>query len=64
MRFDAGPHAQRLVRKTIAIDPRMIRCGVVKLGDTLAEIAPWEGKARWRRKESNLALGLGLDRRL
>lgn len=37
MRFDASPEVQAKVRKTIAIDPRMIRCGVVKMvgGDRL-----------------------------
>ncbi|KAL9576867.1 MAG: hypothetical protein Q9212_006755 [Teloschistes hypoglaucus] len=37
MRFDSSPEVQATVRKAIAIDPRMIRCGVVKMvgGDKL-----------------------------
>ncbi|KAI4153405.1 MAG: hypothetical protein L6R39_001585 [Caloplaca ligustica] len=37
LRFDASPEVQAKVRKAIAIDPRMIRCGVVKMvgGDKL-----------------------------
>lgn len=31
LRFDASPQVQEKVRKTIAIDPRMIRCGVVRM---------------------------------
>ncbi|KAI4178839.1 MAG: hypothetical protein L6R41_008180, partial [Letrouitia leprolyta] len=31
LRFDASPQVQEKVRKAIAIDPRMIRCGVVKM---------------------------------
>ncbi|KAL8749417.1 MAG: hypothetical protein Q9199_007698 [Rusavskia elegans] len=37
LRFDASPIVQEKVRKAVAIDPRMIRCGVVKMvgGDKL-----------------------------
>ena len=31
MRFDASPAVQAMVRKAIAVDPRMIRCGVVRM---------------------------------
>ncbi|KAL8736039.1 MAG: hypothetical protein Q9166_000601 [cf. Caloplaca sp. 2 TL-2023] len=31
LRFDASPNVQEKVRKAVAIDPRMIRCGVVKM---------------------------------
>ena len=60
MRFDASPAAQRLVRKTIAIDPRMIRCGLVKMGGTLSEIAPVEGKVQWKKRRSDLGTQLGI----
>ena len=60
LRFDASPTAQRLVRKTIAIDPRMIRCGVVKIGGSLAEIAGVEGKVAWKRQGSDLGTQLGI----
>ncbi|KAL8785085.1 MAG: hypothetical protein Q9213_003590 [Squamulea squamosa] len=31
LRFDASPDVQEKVRKAVAIDPRMIRCGVVRM---------------------------------
>ncbi|MCJ1461947.1 hypothetical protein MMC07_000547 [Pseudocyphellaria aurata] len=49
MRFDCSPKAQEMVRKSVAIDPRMLRCGVVKLGGTLKEIMNVPGEAAWRR---------------
>ena len=47
MRFDASPKAQRLVYKTVATDPRMIRTGMVRLGETLGEISKVGGRADW-----------------
>ena len=47
MRFDASPATQRLVYKTVATDPRMIRTGMVRLGETLGEISKVRGKADW-----------------
>ena len=47
MRFDASPEAQRLVYKTVATDPRMIRTGMVCLGRTLEEISKIGGTADW-----------------
>lgn len=49
MRFDCSPVAQRHMRKTIAIDPRMLRCGVVRLGKTLEDIHDVKGTVPWRR---------------
>jgi len=55
MRFDASPSVQQLVRKTVAIDPRMLRCGVVKMGSTLREIVQVKGTVEWQRnRKSNL----------
>lgn len=51
MRFDASPAVQELVKKTVAVDPRMVRCGVVKMGGTLREIHDVKGKVDWRRSE-------------
>lgn len=56
MRFDASPEVQQLVRKAIAIDPRMIRCGVVKLGGRLKDIVDVGGKVQWQRSRSDLNL--------
>ena len=49
MRFDASPGVQELVRKSIAVDPRMVRCGVVKMGGRLDEIADVRGTVEWQR---------------
>ena len=57
MRFDASPAVQRLVRKTIAIDPRMIRCGVVKMGERLKDIVDVKGTVDWQRKRADLGSG-------
>ena len=57
MRFDASPSVQQLVRKTIAIDPRMVRCGVVKMGGKLKDIVDVKGAVEWqRRRKDSLAL--------
>lgn len=50
MRFDASPSTQQLVKKTVAIDPRMIRCGMVKMGSTLREIVDVKGTVEWQRR--------------
>ncbi|ODQ55160.1 hypothetical protein SAICODRAFT_17559 [Saitoella complicata NRRL Y-17804] len=38
MQFDSNPMAQREAIKTLRMDPRVIRVGLVKLGDRLDEI--------------------------
>jgi len=57
MRFDASPATQRLVYKTVAIDPRMIRCGMVRLGETLGEIKDVRGRVEWNRDPMEGILG-------
>lgn len=47
MRFDASPETQKLVYKTVATDPRMIRTGMVRMGKTLGEISKVGGRADW-----------------
>lgn len=54
MRFDCSPRTQQLVQKTTAVDPRMIRCGIVRLGSTLKEIADVPGKVPWQRTDIKL----------
>ena len=42
MRFDSSPDTQKAVRTMLGLDPRMIRFGIVKMGDkngTLASTA-------------------------
>lgn len=53
MRFDASPKAQELVRKTIAIDPRMVRCGVVKMGSKLRDIVDVKGQVEWQKRRTD-----------
>jgi hypothetical protein len=50
MRFDCSPETQEVVKKTVAIDPRMIRCGMVRMGGTLREIMDVKGTVDWKRK--------------
>jgi len=50
MRFDASPSVQELVRKTVAIDPRMVRCGVVRMGGRLKDIVDVKGTVDWQRR--------------
>ena len=57
LRFDASPSVQELVRKTIAVDPRMVRCGVVKIGGKLKDIVDVKGVVEWRRKRRAGDLG-------
>lgn len=58
MRFDCSPETQRLVRKTTAIDPRMLRCGVVRIGNTLQEIHDAKGTVQWRRGKEDVPTGI------
>ncbi|KAK8154343.1 ribosomal protein S6 [Phyllosticta citrichinensis] len=47
LRFDASSHAQHQLRRTMSLDPRLIRYTMVKLGDSLADIADVPGSAPW-----------------
>ncbi|KAL4917529.1 ribosomal protein S6 [Aspergillus aurantiobrunneus] len=47
MRFDAASPVQQGIRRTLALDPRMIRFSVVKLGDKLGEVKDINGKVEW-----------------
>ena len=59
MRFDCSPKTQEQVRKAVAIDPRMLRCGVVKLGSSLKEIMNVPGEVMWKREEKWLKGQIG-----
>ncbi|KAL4809414.1 ribosomal protein S6 [Aspergillus unguis] len=50
MRFDAASPVQLGIRRTLALDPRMIRFSVVKLGDKLDEIKDVPGRVEWNDK--------------
>lgn len=51
MRFDASPKTQHVIRKTLGLDPRLLRHSVVKMGTKLEDIkdipgvAPWSGES-------------------
>jgi small subunit ribosomal protein S6 len=48
MRFDASPKTQHMLRRTMSLDPRLIRYSVVKMGIKLEDIKDVEGKAKFR----------------
>ena len=50
-----------MVRKTVAVDPRMIRCGVVKMGGKLKDIVDVKGVVEWQRKRRANDLGSYMD---
>lgn len=47
MRFDSSVATQRAMKKTIGLDPRLLRHSVIKMGSTLQEIKDVGGKAEW-----------------
>lgn len=47
LRFDSSAKTQHMVRRTLGLDPRMIRYSVVKMGSKLDEIKDVGGKAEW-----------------
>lgn len=52
MRFDASSKTQDDVRKTLGLDPRMIKFSSVKLGDgTLQSLSKIAGSMPWGEKE-------------
>jgi small subunit ribosomal protein S6 len=51
VRFDSSSRTQHSVRKTLRLDPRMLRFSVVKMGSKLEEIAHVGGKAEWEGRE-------------
>jgi small subunit ribosomal protein S6 len=48
MRFDASPKTQHILRRTMSLDPRLIRYSVVKMGEKLEDIKDISGKAKFR----------------
>ncbi|KAL6709088.1 hypothetical protein ACN47E_001904 [Coniothyrium glycines] len=48
MRFDAGARTQHSLRRTMSLDPRLIRYSVVKMGTKFEEIKDVPGKAAFR----------------
>ncbi|PGH11276.1 ribosomal protein S6 [Polytolypa hystricis UAMH7299] len=52
MRFDSSSAAQASVKRTLGLDPRMIRFGIVKLGNTLDDIKEVPGSVEWNDTKS------------
>jgi small subunit ribosomal protein S6 len=48
LRFDSSARTQHTVRRTLGLDPRMIRYSVVQMGSKLQEIKDVAGKAEWK----------------
>jgi small subunit ribosomal protein S6 len=48
MRFDASAKAQHALRRTMSLDPRLIRYSVVKMGEKFEDIVEVGGKAEFR----------------
>lgn len=57
MRFDASLAVQQLVRKTTATDPRMIRCGVLKMRKRLKDIVHVKQTVEWQRQKAGVRWG-------
>ncbi|EEP78510.1 conserved hypothetical protein [Uncinocarpus reesii 1704] len=51
MRFDSSGAVQQEVRRTLGLDPRMIRFSVVKMGEKLGEIKDVEGRIQWNDRQ-------------
>ncbi|KAF1352939.1 37S ribosomal protein Mrp17 [Lizonia empirigonia] len=48
MRFDSSSRTQHSLRKTMSLDPRLIRYSIVKMGTKFEEIKDITGKAEFR----------------
>ncbi|MCJ1307819.1 28S ribosomal protein S6, mitochondrial [Agyrium rufum] len=57
MRFDCSPTTQESVRKMLSLDPRMIKFGVVKVGEKLDDIKDVEGRVWWNSEEERQTKG-------
>jgi small subunit ribosomal protein S6 len=59
MRFDSNAPTQHAVRRTLGLEPRMLRFSVVKLGSSLEQIANVQGETEeW----ANIEGGRGMQR--
>jgi len=59
MQFDSSAEAQQQVRRSLSLDPRMVRFSVVKIGDKLGgkkgSIETVSGEISWRAPRSDVA---------
>lgn len=47
MRFDCSAKTEHAVRRTLGLDPRMIKYSIVRMGSKLEEVSGVAGKAEW-----------------
>lgn len=47
MRFDSNAAGQQQMMRTMGLDPRILRAGLVKIGTKLSEIKDVPGRAEW-----------------
>jgi small subunit ribosomal protein S6 len=47
MRFDSSARIQHDIRRTLSLDPRVLRSSFVKMGDNLEDIKNVSGRAEW-----------------
>ena len=55
LRFDSNARTQHSVRRTLGLDPRMIRYSIVKMGMKLDEISGIGGEAEWPMSKSRIS---------
>ncbi|EEH45814.2 ribosomal protein S6 [Paracoccidioides brasiliensis Pb18] len=60
MRFDSSSAVQKSVRRTLGLDPRMIRFSVVKLGEKLEDIKDVGGTVEWNQSRQLIGDELGV----
>lgn len=58
VRFDSSARIQHSVRRTLSLDPRLLRYTMVKMGSTLEEIKDVKGEAEWPGKGSGTLSGV------
>ncbi|KAF2835396.1 ribosomal protein S6-containing protein [Patellaria atrata CBS 101060] len=54
MRFDSSARTQHAVRRTLSLDPRMIRYSIVNMGSKLQDIKDIGGKAEFSGREEEM----------
>lgn len=47
MRFDSSAKTQHTVKRTMGLDPRMVRFSIVKLASKLVDLKDFGGQAEW-----------------
>lgn len=48
MRFDSSAKTQHAVKRTLGLDPRMIRYSMIRMGSKLDEVKNVPGIVKWK----------------